>query len=190
MTKDLASAYAEDRALPIGDNAMAQLKGLAQEQADLEAKIAELTAELAKATADHKDVSERKLPSLMETMGLDYMKFNTGLEVKVSEHIHTTIPKDKQTAGFGWLDANGHGKLIKREFVIKFPREEEAWANKFAADLAKRKKPVDLEMKKSIHPGTLKAFGKEQLSKGIELPEDGFSVHRNKVAELKIDLNK
>jgi hypothetical protein len=189
-TDEVAQAYAQDAPAPIQDDKMKSLRALAQELADCEAKIAELTEKLEDEQRKLKDIAEERLPSMMESLGIADQTFADGLHVAVVERIFGSIPKDKQEFGFNWLDEQGKGGIIKRQFVINFGRDQTALVNKFAADLKKRKVPLNVETKLSIHPQTLLAFIKEELEKGTELPEEGFSIHRKKIAAIDIKLGK
>lgn len=180
------SAYAEDKSAPTTDASIAVLKRLAQEQAEAEALVAELIEQLEKAKAALVDVSERKIPSAMQSLGITAQTFDTGLHVEIKEHVFTSIPKEKQTIAYAWIDEQGDGGIIKRTFVIKFNRDEEDWASKFARDLGQRKKPVKVEITRKIESATLKAYGRDKLAGGIALPEEGFSVMRKNIAEISI----
>lgn len=184
MAKDENLAYLEDVQRPVGDNAMAQLQGLAEEQSSAEAEVLRLEQELEKARKKLADVQEHRLPELMKELGLKTFETATGLKIKIKESIHAGISKEREATAFAWLDANGAGKLIKRQFICSFGKEDEAWAKKFARDLAQRKKKVDVIEKKSVHPSTLRVFVAEQLEKGVDIPLETFGVHIRRSAEI------
>ena len=84
------------------------------------------------------------------------------------------------------------GGLIKRTIIVYFGKDEDRWAKKFMADLAKRKRPLDVERKETVHSGSLTAAVKEQIAKALEegkdpraeLPFDLLGVYQAEVAEL------
>lgn len=169
-----------------GSNSMASLKALARKQKLAEQEVARLEDELAKAKESLKEVSERELPTLMADLQLGSFTTDDGIEISINESIHTSIPKGSEDEALTWLEKHDQSGLIKRSFVIMFNREEEAWANKFKADLAKRKKPVNAKITRKVEPQTLKAYVSKELEKGTDIPQKLFGVFRRKVSEVKI----
>lgn len=169
-----------------GSNSMASLKALARKQKLAEQEVARLELELEKAKDLLKEVSERELPTLMGDLQLSKFSTDDGTELEIEESIHTSIPKGSEDEAFTWLEENDQSGLIKRSFVIMFNREEEAWANKFKADLAKRKKPVNAKITRKVEPQTLKAYVSRELERGTDIPQKLFGVFRKKRSIVKI----
>ena len=170
----------------VGDNAMARLSALAQEQVEVEAQIATLEAQLKDAKAALKDVREKRLPELMDDLGLTEFKTATGTKIKVGEHIRGGIPADNQEKAFAYLEGEGDGNLIKRQFVIEFGKGDEAWAKKFSRDLAQRKKKVNSKVKRAVHPQSLYAYVKQKLEEGVDFPMELFGVFRQRITKVEI----
>lgn len=169
----------------IGDNVLAQLTGLVQDLAHSEARAAKLEEELKQAQEKSRHLKENLLPELLEQVGMT--SFETpDFVVGLKDEIFGSIPKAQEDTAFKWLEEHGHENLIKRQFVIDFGKDEEAWAKKFQADLAKRKKKVNSKTKRTVHPQTLRAFIREQMETGTAIPLDVFGVHRRKVASIKV----
>jgi hypothetical protein len=164
------------------------LSDLAEEQRRIEKEIANTEEVLKKLNEALQAVSEVRLPEMMEDLNLKEFKTRSGLVVTLGENIFASISKDNAPLAFDWLDDNGFSKLIKRAFIVKFGKEEEKWANKFAADLRRRKKPVNVEEKKEVHHSTLKAFVKEELTNGRDVPTELFGVHRQMVTKVTVPL--
>lgn len=181
MTHDY-SAYST----PIGDNSMARLSGLAHKQKEAELKVAALQKQLQEAQDELEQISGRELPELMQELRLEDFTTSDGIAIKVKESIHCSIPKAREEDAFGYLEEAGDGGLVKRSFVIDFSRDEEGWANKFKADLAKRKKPVRATIKRKVEPSTLKSYVTKKLEAGATIPLELFGVHRRKVTTVEI----
>lgn len=177
--------YSAYEAAP-GSDLLQQLSNLAENQRQIENDIQSHTEKLEKLKKDLQDVSERKIPELMDKVEMKEFVTSKGLKICIEEHLRANIPKPRMGEAVKWLDDNGHEKLVKRKFVINFQKEDEAWANKFAADLRKRKKPVDCQEEKSIHHRTLSAFVKEQLEAGVDVPLDVFGVFRQRVSTVEV----
>lgn len=167
-----------------GDNALTQLTALAQEQADAEAEVARLQDELAKAQQRLRDVSEFKLPELMEELGMEEFKTRTGLKISVVEKLRGNLSKAKKPKAVEWLDEHGGAALVKRLFTIKFDKGEEAWAKKFAADLKRRKKPVRCEISEDVSTNTFVAHCRRMLEEGEEVPLEELGIYRQRVAKV------
>lgn len=169
-----------------GDNILAQIASKAKEQVAAEAKVARLEEQLKEAQAELRMIAEQELPALMDAAEQVKLTTKDGIEIQVAEAIRANIPEANKDKAFSWLEDNNHGRLIKREFKIEFGKDEEAWANKFERDLAKRKKPLRVSRKKAVNPQTLSAFVREQLAEGVSLPMDLLGVFRQRFTKVKV----
>ena len=169
-----------------GHNSLGELHARIEEQHNLEVEVAKLQAALQAKQDELKNIQERVLPELMIELGVESLKTPGGLTVELAESIHASIPKTLQDQAFAWLDEHGESGMVKRTFEVKFNRDEEAWANKFQADLAKRKKPVRAEIKRKVEPPTLRSWVKNKLREGEDIPLDLFGVFRRKVAKVSV----
>lgn len=121
------------------------------------------------------ELEQKELPELMDSMGLTEFRCANGLQVKLEEDCKVSIPLAERARAYQWMDSNGFGDLIKRAFQIRFGRDEQEAAEKFAAELA-RKTDLDVEQKQEVHSQTLKKFVKERLAEGEDLPKALFSI--------------
>lgn len=179
--------YSELKRESVGnkDNILAQLTAAAMDQLAAEKAVAQAEEALALAKATLKRVSEFTIPELMDAAETSEHTTKDGLKIKISETIRGSIPKENPEPAFKWLADNKHDDLIKREFNIRFGKGDEAWAKKFEADLKKRKKPVAVEVKRTVHPSTLASFVKGQLEAGVDFPLDTFGVFRQRVSKVE-----
>ena len=169
-----------------GHNALAHLHGLVNEQHELELEVARLQQQLQLKQDQLKLHQEKILPEAMLELGLSTFGTPSGLQVSLEESIHASIPKKFQDDAFTWLDENNESGMIKRSFEIKFNKDEEKLANKFVADLNKRKTRLRVDMKKKVEPMTLKAWVTRSLEEGREIPLELFGVFRRKVSRVKV----
>ncbi len=184
----MAHDYSEFQSSSPGDNLMARLEGLAQEQLDAEARLSNLEAQVDEAKAVVRRIKERELPNLLDEAQLGTSKIVTpnGIEIAMKEEIRGNIPKGKEKPAHEWLEENDNGGLIKRTVTIVFSKDEEAWAAKFKRDCAQRKKPLNLEIKRGVHAGTLRSFVKECLKNGVAIPMETFGVFRQRFTSVKV----
>lgn len=182
---DLPPDYSAYKAGP-GDNLLAQITAEALNQKEAEAEVARLEEELKAAQNRLKHIAEKVLPELMDKAEMTVCETADGIKVKIKEKIRGSIPKGQERPAFDWLEKHGHDKLIKRKVTIEFGREDQAWARKFAADCAKRKKPLNAKTEETIHPSTLSSFITERLNAGDDVPLATFGVFRQRTTEIEV----
>lgn len=178
MTADSYLDYAKPAA---SGSELGLLQQLAELQAAAEAEIADLEAKLNKAREKYKDLAERQVPELMDQIGMEEFRTNTGLRIVVQETIRASIPKAKAPLAFGWLKDHGHAAMIKRVVSVQFGKGEDDRAEALLSSLSGE---YAAEEKSSVHPSTLAAFIREKLSNGDEVPLDLFGVHRQRVTKI------
>ncbi len=185
---NMSHDYSEFQSSSPGDNLMARLEGLAQEQLDAEARLSSLEAQVDEAKAVVRRIKENDLPNLLDEAQLGDSKIVTpnGIEIAMKEEIRGSIPKGKEKPAHDWLEENDNGGLIKRTVTITFSKDEESWAAKFARDCANRKKPLNLEIKRAVHISTLRSFVKECMANGIPIPLQTFGVFRQRFTKVKV----
>lgn len=180
--------YSEFKEGP-GDNLLAQIAATALEQKEAEAEVERCEDALKLAQGRLRKISDEDLPALMDEAEMTTCQTRDGIVVKLQEKIRGSLPKGREQPAFDWLEEHGHDDLIKREFTIQFGKDEEAWAKKFEADLRKRKKPVNVARKETIHHTTLASFVTEQLEAGVAIPLDTFGVYRQRTTKISFKSN-
>jgi len=130
------------------------------------------------------DVSDGEL-SLVSALANKQIKLSTGENITISEFYNAHISKANQEIAYKWLLDNGHQDLIKNEVLLKFGREETAVVDETVAALKAR--GLAPEIRQSIHPSTLKAFVKERLTTGNDIPTEPFGVYIGTKAIIKKD---
>lgn len=148
---------------------------LAQKQQTLERKVEELKQELKTAESDLKQVAEIDLPEMMKEIGLREIVLEDGTRLKIEDRVFASIPVERKKAAFAWLRDHGHGALVKSNFVVPFGKGEDAEALAFETSL--KGSGVKFKRDESVHTMTLRAFAREQLEHGVELPAELFSVY-------------
>lgn len=177
--------YSEHSHAPlIGDNLMAQIVGLADKQERLEAEIEDLEGQLEKKKTELKSIANREIPELLSGL-TGSLLLPDGRTVEIAEYLRASIAGDKAGPATKWVEDHGHSSIIKREFVISFNKDDEGWAKKFEQDLRKRKRPLNVKIKRTIHPKTLESWVREQLKNGVALPKDIFGIYHQKISKVK-----
>lgn len=176
----------KDDKIPAGANILARLGGIARDQLHAEARVEQLTKELQAAKEALRHISENVMPTIMDEAGQADNISVDGIKITIRTAIRGSIPKRNEVKAFTWLEKHGHARIIKRQFVIDFGKDDDRWANKFERDLAQRKRPLNTKRKKTVHPNTLQAFVKGQLEEGTAIPMDTFGVFRQRFATVVV----
>lgn len=195
MVEPLAVIDADDveAAKPPTDE---QLKNVRDHAADLYKKrrlVARLLEE-AKTAAEQIEILETKtLPDAMRAIKMRHFGLEGGFEIELEDIVHGSIKKENEPKAFDFLKENAPwDAIIKNSITVYFDKGEEKFADKFMRDMAKRKRPLEVERKAVIHAGTLKKFVKERVAaeKAGEvppekkLPRDVFGVFEFTKANL------
>ena len=159
----------------VSNLAIKQLK-LANELAELEGAVKAKKEELRLTT-------EQELPDAMQQAGLTEIVLSSGEKISISEFYSAHISKANQEQAYQWLISNGHEGLIKNEVMIKFGRGETGIVNETVSNLKAR--GLSPEVRQSVHPSTLKAFVREQLTSGNDIPTEPFGIYIGTRATIK-----
>lgn len=187
-------AFNVEEAPPPNDAELAKIRRLAELQIDLMARIARGNAVLARLNAYLSDVTDRQLPLAMKEVSLRRFELLDGTEIVMEDFVVAAIKKENRPQAYDWLKDNDHGDLVKRTVIVTFGKGEEAWAKKFIADMARRKKPLKAEIKEDVHFQTLNAFVREEFAalrtKGINpltvLPQALLGIYEGSKAAAKL----
>lgn len=153
---------------------LAQVTALAELQVKQENQVEYLEEELKAAKERLRKTSDNDLPNAMAEIGMSSFVLTNGHKITIKEEVYASIPKEEQERAFTWLRNHEFGALIKNQIIAEFGKGEDAEAHKAALMLAEHGwKPTQ---KESVHPMTLKAFIREQLSEGHEVPLDFFGA--------------
>lgn len=153
---------------------LTELSDLAKQQLQLMDEIATVEQTLEALKEQLKHVQESTLPDLMLSLGMSEFRLNNGYRITVKPDIYASIRADKITHAVDWLDEQGLGDVVKDDVTVKFGRGEAEQAKILLAFCRNHK--FNAGEKLSVHPQTLKALIKEQLAKGIEFPDEYFSI--------------
>jgi len=169
----------------VSDGELSLVSALANKQLELAKELGELESAVKAKKEDLRLTSEQELPDAMQAAGLTQIKLSTGENITISEFYNAHISKANQEIAYKWLLDNGHQDLIKNEVLLKFGREETAVVDETVAALKSR--GLAPEIRQSIHPSTLKAFVKERLTTGNDIPTEPFGVYIGTKAIIKKD---
>jgi len=126
---------------------------------------------------------EETIPSAMQELGLESITLSTGQKLEVKQEVYASIPVANRGEAYQWLNEKGFGGLIKTDVSVPFGKNEEELAKKFVLQLSSM--GYASTAKQNVHPSTLKAFIKEQLAKGNDIPLALFGARPVWTAKVK-----
>lgn len=159
-----------------------QMAALARAMMDADASVEQAEASLKEAKERARILREETIPSAMQELGLEELKLDTGQKLSVKQDVYASIPSAQKDAAFQWLEDNGFGGLIKVEVAADFRKGEADQAAELFKELQQRGLQVGLDQ--SVHAQTLKAFLREQLAAGTNVPLDLFGARPVWTAKL------
>lgn len=139
--------------------------------------------ELKEAKKKELTIREETIPGMMQELGFEKIKLESGEEVSCKQEVYCSIPKDCKYQAFEWLEENGHGGLIKTEIKVSYGKGELEEAIELESRLATE--GLRPSLAQNVHAQTLKAFVKEQLAAGNDLPLELFGARPVMTAKVK-----
>ena len=118
----------------------------------------------------------------MLALGLNSFTLSDGSKLDVKTFYRGNIAKDRQEEAHDWLRDHNHADLIKNDVICSFGKGEDHDALVLMGKLSDI--GVDYENKKHVHASTLKAFVREQIAEGVDIPMETFGIFVG--AETKI----
>tara|TARA_R110002020_G_scaffold9522_5_gene37352 strand:- start:6580 stop:7122 length:543 start_codon:yes stop_codon:yes gene_type:complete len=145
-----------------------------QDQLNFEKEIEDLET-LIKQKKEAVRQNGETIVSLMEERGVKSIKMSDGQSVDIKPFYTGSISKDNQEEAFAWLRNEGYDDIIKNQVILKFGRAEDDKADQIFSDLASKGLDADRNIK--VEPMTLKAFIRELIENGKDIPMDLFGVY-------------
>lgn len=171
---------------PTGEDALAELSRLADEQARAELEVEQAQEALKAAQRRHRELAEHMIPDLMDALGMERFTTRSGITIDISEQLRCSVPKARATEAARWVEEHGGASLVRREFSILFGRDDEKWAQKFERDLRQRKRQLDVRRSDTVHSSTLKKFLRGCLESGVDVPLELFGAYHQRVAKVTV----
>lgn len=159
---------------------MERLAELAHLQVEAEKNVTHAEEQLKAAKEALRVINEEALPELMDQMGMETFTTKDGIKVDVKETIRASIPKAKAPEAMGWLRANGHDKMIKRQISVIANNDKQG------DEIVQLVKDYEFTDNATVHPMTLGAFVREQMEAGVSLPTDLLGVFRQRVSKVQV----
>ena len=122
-----------------------------------------------------RDMEERIIPEMMQEAGVSKIQLKDGTVVEVKPFYAAKIPESRVEEAFSWLRGKGFEDLIKNTVTASFGRCQDNQVSELIGVCEKF--GFNYNKKEKVEPMTLKAFVREQVEGGKELPFDLFGVY-------------
>ena len=142
---------------------------------DIQKEVSALEDKLKKKKEEELKLSENEIPNLMQKAGAASIKLTDGTAVEIKPYYGARIPASRTEEAFDWLRENNFADLIKNNVTLTFGRNEDNMAKSLVDEL--RQKGHNVKQAEKVEPMTLKAFVREQIEKGKDVPADLFGVY-------------
>ena len=170
-------------AVPVTDDALKSVRSIALQMQNTQQKVSQLEEDLKREKESLRKLSDEDLPSKLQEIGIVNFELDDGSVVQVKENISAHIKEENRVAAYEWLRDHGLDDIIKNTVVCSFGREEDDKASDFFAFA--KKEGFEPQQNSSIHPSTLKAFAKDRIAQGEEIPMDLFGIWVGQRATIK-----
>jgi hypothetical protein len=161
-----------------------RLTKLATEARDLQVQIADDTIALGQKQEKLNKITREFIPNIMDALAMTEFKLTDGSVVSVKDEVQCSITEDRKEGAFAWLTEHNFDGIIKTKVISEFGKDEIA-AAKQALDVLTIAGFI-ARMDRNVHPMTLKAFVREQLEKGTNIPIETFGIFEFKQAKIKL----
>jgi hypothetical protein len=126
---------------------------------------------------DERLLSEKQIPDLMQQAGISELKLADGSSVKIRPSYHAKIADRNKSEAFTWLRNNNAGDIIKNDLTVSFIRSEDNVATQVFEDLKRQVGSDRVTQKEKVESSTLRAFVREQIEAGKQIPMETFGVY-------------
>jgi hypothetical protein len=172
-----AARFSLEELVKIGEN-LEHLKS----QAD------EVAAELGNLNDEIRRLETEVLPEGLKNLGIKNITLSSGAKIQLMDIISASITDENRQAAHDWLRKHDHGDIIKNNITVSFGKGEDKYADSLRERLMVMRedgelKFGDLVQKEAVHPSTLKAFVKDQLSKG-GFPGELFKLYTGQAVKI------
>ena len=157
------------------DDDLSGLSKLIQRQLDLDSDIENMEETIKEMKRERDLLSQETIPTKMQELGINETTMKDGSKVTVKEGFHCRIPKAKEEEALQYLKQEGLGDIIKNQVSTSFGTGEDNMAGDLAGYI-EQNFGITPDVKKSVHPSTLKATLKKRHEEGLTDPDDLFGI--------------
>lgn len=182
--------------------AIRELQEMIDEAGKLDHEVAQLTAELGHLQNCLSDLTDNQIPNKMKLCGLKSLETEQGYSVKLEMETYGNIPSvggitkerdpvkrqamiERREACFRWLEDNQHDKIVTRQVIVQFDKDQKAAAQEVVDKIKEGGKPLHVTEELSVHHQTLNALIRRlRKDENVAVPEDIFGLFDKATAKV------
>ena len=157
------------------DSDLSGLSKLINRQLELDTMIEDMEDATKELKRERDLLSSETIPTKMQELGINETTMKDGSKVTVKEGFHCRIPKAREEEALQYLKQEGLGDIIKNQVSTSFGTGEDNMAGDLAGYI-EQNFGITPDVKKSVHPTTLKATLKKRHEGGLTDPDDLFGI--------------
>jgi hypothetical protein len=180
-------------------NELGAITEAAERVLSLEEEIRALENQLKDKGQTLKKLTEQELPDLMQELNVKDFTLTNGAKIGLVDIVSASIPSagqinrakgdvkeellSRQKRCHNWIRKNYGEALIVSNIEVPFGKHEDKKCSEFKKQL--RKDKVFYNESTGVHPQTLKAFIRECLGKGINVPVEDFRLYTGQKVQIR-----
>ena len=169
--------------LKLKDDDIQGISKLAKKAKEIAAEVADLEAVLKERKNSFKKLTEEAIPEALAQTGMTGFMMEDGSRIEVKPFYSASIPVARRAEAYEWLREHGMDDIIKNTVSVRFGRGEDELCARLLELLGMQGYPA--EQAEKVEPMTLKAWAKEQVERGNEIPMELFGVFIGQKATIK-----
>lgn len=173
----------ESKKVHIDTTRLGDLSSKCNELLTLQKEIETQEEKLKNLKAQETNLSEQVIPNIMSEVGMKKFTLEDGTAVEVNSYYSARIPVAHTDEAFAWLRENGHGDIIKNNVSLSFGKNQDNEAKDLVASL--RERGHNVKQAQKVEPMTLKAFVKDEITNGRNVPANLFGLYVGMKTKLK-----
>ena len=170
-------------ALQVKNEDLDSVGALARRAKLLEKEIEELDTVLKERKEQQRKLLEDTIPAMLQELGMKKFTMSDGSTIDVKPFYSASIKEENRALAYQWLRDNGYDDIIKNTVSVRFGRNEDKLCETLINLLRQQNYPV--EQTEKIEPQTLKAWAREMVERGQEIPTETFSLYVGHKATIK-----
>ena len=183
---DLLAAIVEDLgSQSFDETTITQLRALADERLELIKERDNLESLKKDVERRIRVIEEETLVSVMDEMGIALFELDDGVQFKLDEALHMSIPEKNKDRCAKWLVDHHYSELVERDVSMRFGTGETERLQKLFADLNKAGWSDHYQIKRNMNTARVKALFRELLEKGEVLPLKLFGGYLRRYVKIK-----
>lgn len=138
---------------------------------------------LAAAKAQLDRTQRTDMPELLNALGMSEVTLaELGVKVTLTGGVDISIPEPNRPSAYAWMVERGYGALVRAEVSATFGASELEKAEACSQLLVEH--GFESEVNMAVPPPTLKAWARERLAAGEDIPPELFNVRAYDMARI------